>query len=397
MKSLFWLLAVFAAAVALVVVARVDSGHVLFFYPPWRVEMSMVFFVVAAVVAFVALFLLFRLLGNALALPASVRAWRARRRRERAHTALATALQAYYEGRYARAEKEAGYAADNGPAPGVAALLAARAAHQMRDFDKRDRWLDRADGSGDSLQAARLVSRAELALEERDFAAARDALRSLHGAGPKHVATTRMLLRAERGAGAWDEVLRLASQLSKRDAIAPALAEEYKVQATVELLARAADDAVAFERRWRGVAVADRIQPRIAAAAARNATALGKAALARDILENALAAEWVSQLVLLYGSLPERLDPEARIAEARARIERAEQWLLERERDSHLLATLGRLCAQAELWGKARSFLAASLSFEESRAARIELARLAERLGQSDEAQRHFRRAAEAT
>ena len=397
MRSLFWLLAVFAAAVALVVAARVDSGHVLFFYPPWRVEMSMVFFVVAAAVSFVVLFLLFRLLGNALALPASVRAWRARRRRERAHTALATALQAYYEGRYARAEKEAGYAADNGPSPGVAALLAARAAHQMRDFDKRDRWLERADGSGDSLQAARLVSRAELALEERDFAAARDALRSLHGAGPKHVATTRMLLRAERGAGAWDEVLRLASQLSKRDAIAPALAEEYKVQATVELLARSADDAAAFERRWHGVAAADRIQPRIAAAAARNATALGKAALARDILENALAAEWVTQLVLLYGGLPERLDPEERISEARARIERAEQWLLERERDSHLLATLGRLCAQAELWGKARSFLEASLSFEESRAARIELARLAERLGQSDEAQRHFRRAAEAT
>jgi HemY protein len=397
MRSLFWLLAVFAAAVALVVAARVDSGHVLFFYPPWRVEMSMVFFVVAAAVSFVVLFLLFRLLGNALALPASVRAWRARRRRERSHTALSTALQAYYEGRYARAEKQAGYAADNGPSPGVAALLAARAAHQMRDFDKRDRWLERADGSGDSLQAARLVSRAELALEERDFAAARDALRSLHGAGPKHVATTRMLLRAERGAGAWDEVLRLASQLSKRDAIAPALAEEYKVQATVELLARSADDAAAFERRWRGVAAADRIQPRIAAAAARNATALGKAALARDILENALAAEWVPQLVLLYGGLPERLAPEERISEARARIERAEQWLLERERDSHLLATLGRLCAQAELWGKARSFLEASLSFEESRAARIELARLAERLGQSDEAQRHFRRAAEAT
>ena len=397
MKSLFWLLAVFAAAVALVLLARVDSGHVLFFYPPWRVEMSMVLFVVAALASFLALYLLLRLLGNTLALPATVRAWRARRRRERAHTALAAALQAYYEGRYARAEQEAGFAADNGPSPGVAALLAARAAHQMRDFDKRDRWLDRADSAGDSLQAARLVSRAELALEERDFAAARDALRSLHGAGPKHIATTRMLLRAERGAGAWDEVLRLASQLSKRDAIAPALAEEYKVQATVELLARSADDAGAFERRWRGVAARDRVQPRIAAAAARNATALGKAALARDILENALAAEWVPQLVSLYGELPEGLDQEGRVAEARARIERAEQWLLERERDSQLLATLGRLCAQAELWGKARSFLEASLSFEESRPARIELARLAERLGQSDEAQRHFRKAAEQT
>jgi HemY protein len=395
MRSLAWLLAVFAAAVALVMLARIDSGYVLFFYPPYRVEMSMVFFTVAAAASFLLLYFLFRLLGSTLALPATVHAWRARRRRERAHTALAAALQAYYEGRYARAEKEAGVAFESGPTPGVAALLAARAAHQMRDFERRDRWLERADSSGEGLQAARLVSRAELALEDRDFTAARDALRNLHGAGPKHVATTRMLLRAERGAGAWDEVLRLASQLSKRDAIAPALAEEYKVQATVELLARSADDPVAFERRWRGIAAGDRVQPRIAAAGARHATALGKAALARDILENALAAEWVPQLVSLYGELPAGVNQETRISEARARIERAEQWLLERERDGQLLATLGRLCAQAELWGKARSFLEASLSFEESRAARIELARLAERLGQADEAQRHFRKAAE--
>jgi len=189
-------------------------------------------------------------------------------------------------------------------------------------------------------------------------------------------------------------VLRLASQLSKRDAISPALAEEYKVQATVELLARSADDAGAFESRWRGIAAGDRTQPRIAAAGARHATALGKAAMAREIIENALAAEWVLTLVSLYGDLTLGIKEE-RVAEARARIERAERWLLERSRDAQLLATLGRLCAQAELWGKARSFLEASLSFEESRAARVELAHLAERLGQADEAQRHFRRAAE--
>jgi len=395
MRSLLWLIAVFAAAVALVLLARVDSGYVFFIYPPWRVEMSMVMFIVATLVSFFVLYLLLRLLGNAVSLPATVRAWRGRRRRERAHAALAAALQAYYEGRYARAEKEAGIAFENGPTPGVAALLAARAAHQMRDFERRDRWLERADGSGDALQAARLVSRAELALEDRDFAAAREALRNLHGSGPRHVATTRLLLRAERGAGAWDEVLRLASQLSKRDAISPAVAEEYKVQATVELLGRSADDAATFERRWRAVAAADRVQPRIAAAGARHAAALGKAALAREIIENALAAEWVPQLVALYGEIPEALGQEARTQEARARIERAERWLLERNRDAQLLATLGRLCAQAELWGKARSFLEASLSFEESRAARVELARLAERLGQSDEAQRHFRKAAE--
>src|SRR5262245_15762033 len=387
MRSLFWLLAVFAAAVALVILGRIDAGYVLFIYPPYRVEVSMLFFAIAAVAAFAALYTTLRLLGHAVALPRYVRAYRARRRRERAQAALASALQAYYEGRYARAEKEASLAFESGPSPALAALLAARAAHQMREFQRRDRWLERADAGGERLQGASLVTRAELALEDRDFAAARDALRNLHGARPKQVETTRMLLRAERGAGAWDEVLRLATQLGKRDAIAPALVEEYKVQATIELLGRAATDEAAFERRWRAVESRDQTHPRVAAAAARHATELGKAKMARDIIERALAAEWSPQLIVQYAELPGGMEEAARSAEARERIERGESWLLERARDAQLLATLGRLCVQAGLWGKARSFLEASMSFEESRSLHLELARLAERLGQPTDAQ----------
>jgi len=226
MKSLFWLLAVFAAAVAFVFLGRIDAGYVIFVVPPYRVETGLIFFVVATVVAFFLIHAALRLLAHALGLPATVRAYRARRRRERAHAALAAGLQAYYEGRFARAEKEATAAFEDGPAPGVAALLGARAAHQMREFESRDRWLERAAAAGEDLRTAFLMSRAELALDERDFGAARDALRALHEGGPKHIAATRMLLRAERGTGAWDEVLRLAAQLGKRDAIAPALADE---------------------------------------------------------------------------------------------------------------------------------------------------------------------------
>jgi HemY protein len=395
MRSLFWLLAVFAAAVALVILGRIDAGYVLLIYPPYRVEVSMLLFAIAAVAAFAALYASLRLLGHAVSLPRYVRAYRARRRRERAHAALASALQAYYEGRYARAEKEASIAFESGPSPALAALLAARAAHQMRDFQRRDRWLERADARGERLQGASLVTRAELALEDRDFAAARDALRNLHGAPSKQVETTRLLLRAERGAGAWDEVLRLATQLGKRDAIAPALAEEYKVQATIELLGRAATDESAFERRWRAVESRDQLHPRVAAAAARHATELAKAQMARDIIERALAAEWSPQLIAQYAELPAGMEEEARNAEARERIERGESWLLERARDPQLLATLGHLCMQAGLWGKARSFLEASLAFEESRSVHLELARLAERLGQPTDAQQHYRRAAE--
>src|ERR687896_1224264 len=121
MRSLFWLLAVFAAAVALVMLGRIDSGYVLFIYPPYRAEVSLLFFAVTLLAAFALLYAVLRLIGHTVSLPAFVRAYRARRRRERAHAALTGALQAYYEGRYARAEKEASAAFESGPHPGLAA------------------------------------------------------------------------------------------------------------------------------------------------------------------------------------------------------------------------------------------------------------------------------------
>ena len=51
---------------------------------------------------------------------------------------------------------------DAGQKLDIAALLAARAAHQMRSRDRRDAWLERASKRGDPLHVARLVTQAEL-------------------------------------------------------------------------------------------------------------------------------------------------------------------------------------------------------------------------------------------
>ena len=63
-------------------------------------------------------------------------------------------------------------------------------------------------------------------------------------------------------------------------------------------------------------------------------------------------------------------------------------------RDGALLLTLGRLCRQQQLWGKARSYLEASLAITPSRAAHIELAQLLDQLEESALATRHYRAAA---
>ncbi|MSQ88492.1 MAG: heme biosynthesis protein HemY [Betaproteobacteria bacterium] len=394
MRGLFWLIAVFAAAVSLALAGRVSDGYVLVVYPPWRIEISLLLSVLALVVAFGVAYLAVRLISHTLALPAQVRAFRERRKDAHAQSALAAALQCHFEGRYARAEKEAGLAWEAGVAPGIAALIAARAAHQMHEAERRDQWLKRAEGVGESLRAARLLTQAELALDEHDFIGARDALRNMHGSGPRNIATARMQLRAERGAQNWQEVLRLSSLLAKRGALPAAVTDEHRVQAHLELLARDSGERATLEARLRRMLWSDLAQPRVAAAAATRAAALGAAALARELIERSLGVEWNATLVGQYGDL-EKLDGEKRQHEARARLERAERWLREHAEDPQLLATLGRLCVAVELWGKAQNYLEASLSFGASRAAHLELARLAEREGRAAEAQKHFRHAGE--
>ena len=394
MKALFWLVAVFAAAAAIAIFGRTQDSYALLVYPPWRVEISLLLFILGLLFAFALAYGIVRMIHHMLALPEHVRAYRERRRQERGQAALAAALQAYLEGRFARAEKEARLAWEGDATRGLATLIGARAAHELREFARRDQWFERAAAAGEALQAARLVSQAELALDERDFARARDALRTLHTAGPRHIATLRMLLRAERGLQNWEEVSRLATLLAKRGAISPAAAAEYQAQACVELLARVAGDRHSFEERWRRVGGKEQLAPRVARAGARHATALGSAALAREIIERALGQDWDASLVALYGELPP-LETEERMREARARIERAERWLANRPEDPQLLAALGRLCAHAELWGQAQRYLEASLAFEPSRAAHLDLARLLERLGRPADAAAQYRKAAE--
>ncbi|MDE2310285.1 MAG: heme biosynthesis protein HemY, partial [Betaproteobacteria bacterium] len=91
MKFLFWLLGLFALAVALTLAAH-NPGFVLLVYPPYRMEMSLSLFVVALLVLFVLGYLMLRLLFAALNLPAYVRQYRAERARSRGRSAMMEAL-----------------------------------------------------------------------------------------------------------------------------------------------------------------------------------------------------------------------------------------------------------------------------------------------------------------
>ena len=54
MRILLWLLTLFASAIGLAVLARFNPGNVVLFYPPYRVDLSLNFFLAAVVLYFLA-------------------------------------------------------------------------------------------------------------------------------------------------------------------------------------------------------------------------------------------------------------------------------------------------------------------------------------------------------
>jgi HemY protein len=384
-KGLFWLLALFALAVGLSMAMRFNDAYVLIVLPPWRAEVSLNLALAVLFGGFVLLYGALRGIALTLSLPGRVRVYRETQRKAKAASVFQDAVRLLFEGRFGHALKKAAEAHSAGEAPGLAALIAARAAQRMRESGKQEAWLDRATQDDARTEVARLMLEAEMYLDARRFDDAVTVLSRLHQLAGRHIAALRLELRAQQGAGHWNEVLRIARQLEKRDALAFEAFREVTLRAHCENVAQHAGDLGLLLAYLREVPERE-MGAKLVCEAADLLIAQGSHEAARRLIEDQLAREWDSELVIRFGRTE---------GDVSGRIAKAEAWLTAHPRDAALLVVLGRLCILQQLWGKAQSYLDAALSIEDSCDTRLVLAGLAERLERQDEANRHYRAAAQ--
>jgi HemY protein len=319
-------------------------------------------------------------------MPSRVRASQKRRAETRARATFNSALRHFFEGRFGKAEKAAVAALKAGESPALSAVLAARAAHGMRAFSARDSYLAKAASRDPEEDGMRVMAQVEMLLDERRYLDALDALKQLP---QKHTAALRLELRAQQMAKNWDRVLTLIPLLDKRKVLDRPVVAQLRRQAIVENLKHKALDAKALQEYWDKLPAEDKVEPRIAATAAECFVTLRKGAQAHRIVEEGVARQWDAGLLAFYAECLE--------SDVRQQLERAEKWLQTHPRDAVLLLVLGRLCAHQGLWGKARSYLDASLSIEPTHTAHLELARLLEREGNHEQATTHYQKALDVT
>jgi HemY protein len=400
MRSLFWLLTLSALAIGVALLGHLSDGYVLWVLPPWRIELSFNLFVLLQFVVLAVVYLLLRAIAITLNMPRVVGEFRARRARQRDERTVAEALRLFWEGRYGHAIKSAeklgvtegnprgtgGTAEPPGPIVQLAALIGFKAAHALHDEARITEWRARASADDGAWHTARLMTEIRLALDARDFAAAEAALEQLGAKERRQISAQRQALRLAQGLGNWAEMLRIARLLEKHRALTAEQALPLRLRAQRGMLDALQDNPLQLMRYWRDMPSAERLDLQLAQRATRALTAAGACAESGQLIEDYLDARWESVLLEDYARCES--------ADVLGHIAHCEKWLHAHPHDAELLLALGRLCARQQLWGKAQSYLEASLAVDPLCDVHVELARLFDHLERPDDANRHYRAAA---
>src|SRR6202158_5045697 len=165
MRFLFCVLLLAIAAVVVALAVKLNTGYALLVAPPYRIELSLNLLLILVVGGFVALYLAIRLVAGTVQMPSRVRLWRRQQKFERARAKQDAAVVALLEGRYGKAQQHAQEALAIPGSSALNALIAARAAIDVREFDAAEQFLAGPDAQAQSLSVPRLMLSAEIALE----------------------------------------------------------------------------------------------------------------------------------------------------------------------------------------------------------------------------------------
>ena len=312
---------------------------------------------------------------------------RAERRRRRAREATGRGMLDLAAGNWRSAEDLLSRSAPDADTPAANYLVAARAADLQDAIDRRDDWLAQAQENAPGERAAALVTLAEMQLRRGQDQAAVQTLEQLDASGDLNSRGLELLARLYPKLGHGDRLLALGPRLRSAKELPGAKVAELLAQVQLEEI-RAAGDAgnqSRLEKAWSDLPRGVRRLPQSIVTYARAAMSCSDHSTAEKVLRELIEEQSDPAAVRLYGDLvlPDPLAP----------LERAEAWLRKRPEDPELLASCARLCLRAELVGKARSYLEASLARRPSPENSLILSDLLEQIGEGAKAAECLRKA----
>ena len=394
MKSLLWIIILFAVAVGLSMASTLFNGNGYFVVGNTLARLDLMLFVPALILFVVLLYIVVQLMGGLFNIPARLSRFGSARKSRKAGSNLNAAGLAYFEGKYQKAEQEAAKVLKNkeaGESRTLALMIAAHAADHMNDEALRARYLDEISALPQANQLSRYLLLAEGALNRRDYPEASSNLAAAAKINPRLTRLLRLQLRYAFDHGDAVEVLDKTDELQKQKAVNPHEAGEYRDWAYRRLLA-SATDADSLKAALKRIPEEQK-SGALCAAIAGKYEKLGLYASAASWVEKHYPQNRQAELLPPFAQSVAYLDDK----EQRKAIDAAEGWLQNSPQDADLLVYLGQLAYSKQLWGKACGYLEAGIAARDSVQARLALAKVFDETGEKEKAEEQRKQALSAT
>jgi HemY protein len=394
MRWVFSLLLLFSLAVALALFVEFNHGNVAIFWPPYRIDLSLNVAVVGLIASFIVGYFVLLAAARLFDLPNRVQRYREKRQELSSSIAFRDAVLALFEGRFGRAERLSEIAVADAKYADAGSLIAARATHRMREFERRDQWMKRGtnvtDSANESLSNAQLMTMAELAIEDRSEASARDAIaavKTMQARGARQIHAQRTALRAYELTENWPEVIRLCRLLYKRNALHATASRGLLSRAHRAMMKTLIDDLGALKAHWGQMSSAEQSWPEVVEPAAQAFASAGDTQQAVKLITKRLDESFSATSVELYASLE--------AIPAKERLQKLEHMLAKIGPDPAIHKALGRVCLSLELWGKAEDNLVRSHRAQSTVEVLLLLAEVYEKTDRTEQAFAVYREAAQ--
>lgn len=349
MRRLFFFLVLLIASVWLGLLVLRHPGYLLVFAQPWMVQMPLWFALLASVVLLIIFYWVVDSIDRLQFLWFRLKNWLRFRREHRLYNKAQHGLMLLIEGRWQKSERLLMASMNEAVDPLINYLGAAKAAHEMGAYARRDQYIQTAYQVAPQASLAIGLTQEALLFEQGEVQRSFALLDKLRVQSPRHPL---VLKRFEQR---FCDKLRLVPYAHLND----------------------------LKSLWNSLPRQMRKQSNVACAYAKQLVRLSDAKEAESVIRQTLKRHWQSEMVLLYGTLPfVNLNRQLVIVGA---------WLNMYGERPETLLTLGRLCVRVQLWGKAKDYFARCLALGPNADASLAYGLLLEKLDEPDEAMVKYR------
>lgn len=305
---------------------------------------------------------------------------------EKAHLSLTQGIIEYAEGRFEQAEKILLQQVKYSDNRLLVYLTAARAAQQLDAHNRRDEYLQKSLLESPDAVVAISLTKAELQMAHNQNEQALATLTQLNELSPNHTYVLTLLANTYKHLQDWDNLKKILPDLKKHSHLSSESFLSFEIIVCNGQLSNLVKDqnSQLLINYWKDTAHHLTTLPSMIEHYAKQLVEVNAAVEAENVLRLFINKNWQESTIILYSELDVVVDNK--------QLEMAESWLKDHQHNAYLLLALGKMCISLSLWGKARSYLEASIAINPMPENYLKLARLLEEnMDEPEAAQEYYR------